>query len=170
MSESELGKTFAIDTVIPPVAEDTQYVEAAALAIGVEYRMVNEDIVMANLRAHGMDRPPEGAQQEIGDDGGVSLHVCDAATRTEYLRFDMFEGGPHYHYLRHAAGTQVNIPYDRNACGPMLDWALDCLQRRLPQMLAFCGAGDLAAQVDPDAIAAALPRVTALIGRSTRVA
>jgi hypothetical protein len=169
MSESELGKSFAIDTVIPPLAENTHYVEAGALSIGVEYRQVNETIVLANLRAHGMDRPPEGANQIIDDDGGVSLHVCDASTRTEYLRFDMFDAGPHYHYLSHKDARQINIPYDRNACGPMTEWALECIRHRLPQMLTYCGADDLAAQVDRDAIDAALPEVVALVGRSSQV-
>lgn len=169
MSEGALGKKFAIDTIIPPVDERTEYVDAGAITIGVEYREVNEEIVLANLRAHGMDRPPPGAQQDIPNDGGVSLHVCDAATRTEYLRFDMFDDAPHYHYLCHNE-YQLNIPYDRNACGPMKDWAFDCIRLRLRAMLTFCGAHDLAAQVDDAALEQALPRVLGLVARSSRVA
>jgi hypothetical protein len=168
VTEAELGKKFAIDTIIPPVAERTHYVTAGAIAFGVEYRVVNEDIVLANLRAHGMDRPPPGAQQVIPDDGGVSLHVCDAANHTEYLRFDMFDDAPHYHYLCHNE-YQLNIPYDRNACGPMLDWAVDGIRSRLRAMLTFCGADELAGQVDDAEIEAALPQVLALIGRSAPV-
>lgn len=169
MSEGTLGKRFGIDTIIPPVSERTEYVEAGAITIGVEYREVNEDIVLANLRAHGMDRPPPGAAQEIPNDGGVSLHVCDAATRTEYLRFDMFDDGPHYHYLCHNE-YQVNIPYDRNACGPMTDWTFDCIRLRLRAMLAFCGAEELAAKVDDDAIGEALPQIIGLVTRSSQAA
>jgi hypothetical protein len=165
VSESELGRTYPIDTIIPPVAEHTRYVDAGAVTIGVEYRTVNEDIVMANLRAHGMDRPPPGANQVIDEDGGVSLHVCDAATRTEYLRFDLFTGGPHYHYLT-PGKHQINIAYDVHAGGDMRAWALRCIRERLPEMLRFCGAAELAAQVDQREIDAALPRVTELVGQA----
>lgn len=168
MSEAELGKRFAIDTVIPPVPDLTEYVDAGVIAIGVEYRVVNEDIVLNNLKAHGMDRPPPGARQTIDEDGGVSLHVCDAATHSEYLRFDMFGESPHYHYLCRDE-YQLNIPYDRHACGPMIDWALECIRLRLRPMLAFCGAEDLAAHVDDGAIEAVLPQVVSLIERSSRV-
>ena len=167
MSESELGKRFHIDTIIPPVAEHTYYVDAGVVTIGVEYRIVDEATVMANLNAHGMDRPPPGARQQIDEDGGVSLHVCDAATRSEYLRFDMFDASPHYHYLCHDE-YQLNIPYDRNACGDMTDWALECIRRRLPDMLAYCGATDLVAQLDPAKIEAAMPQIINLVGRSAR--
>lgn len=167
MSEAELGKRFAIDTIIPPVPEDTRYVDAGAVTFGVEYREVNEAVVLANLRAHGMDRPPPGARQTIDEDGGVSLHVCDARTRTEYLRFDMFDDSPHYHYLCHNE-YQLNILYDRAACGPMTDWALECVRHRLRPMLTLCGADALAAQIDDAAIEAALPQVVALIARSAQ--
>lgn len=168
MSEYELGTRFHIDTIIPPVADHTHYVDAGVVTIGVEYRVVDEAIVMANLNAHGMDRPPPGARQQIDEDGGVSLHVCDAATRTEYLRFDIFDARPHYHYLCHNE-YQINIPYDTNACGDMAEWALECLRHRLPDMLSFCGATNLAAQLDTAQIEAAMPHVIELVGRSARV-
>ena len=165
MSEQEIGRKYPIDTIIPPVAEHTRYIDAGAVTIGVEYRMVNEDIVLANLKAHGMDKPPPGARQVIHEDGGVSLHVCDAQTRTEYLRFDMFTASPHYHYLT-PDKHQINIAYDTNAGGDMREWALRCIRERLPAMLGFCGAAELAARVDRDEIEAALPRLTELVGRS----
>jgi hypothetical protein len=165
VSEPELGRKYPIDTIIPPVDEHTRFIYAGAVAFGVEYRMVNEDIVLANLKAHGMDRPPPGARQLIDEDGGVSLHVCDAETRTEYLRFDMFTGSPHYHYLK-PGEYQINIAYDANASGEMREWALGCIRERLPAMLAFCGAAELAARVDQSEIEAALPRLTELVGRT----
>ncbi|MBO0865637.1 MAG: hypothetical protein J2P16_11265 [Mycobacterium sp.] len=167
MSQTELGKRFHIDTIIPPVADNTHYVDAGAITIGVEYRVVDEAIVMANLNSHGMDRPPHGARQQIDEDGGVSLHVCDAATRTEYLRFDMFAASPHYHYLCNNE-YQINIPYDSNACGDMTEWAFGCLRNRLPDMLSYCGATELAAQLDPVQIEAAMSQVIDLVGRSAQ--
>ena len=167
MSDSELGTRFGIDTIIPPVPEHTRYVDAGNVTIGVEYREVNEAIVLASLKAHGMHRPPPGARQTIDADGGVSLHVCDVSTRAEYLRFDMFDDSPHYHYLCHNE-YQLNIPYDRHACGPMNDWALDCIRHRLRPMLMFCGADALAAGLDDAAIDAALPKVAGLVTRSSR--
>ncbi|MCW2656512.1 MAG: hypothetical protein JWR06_705 [Jatrophihabitans sp.] len=166
MSGMEAGRRYGIDTIIPPVAANTRYVAAGAISIGVEYRLINEEIVQANLNAHGLDTSgPDVRARMIADDGGVSLHVCDTETRTEYLRFDLFDGSPHYHYL--APGDyQINIPYDWFACGDMTSWALRCIRERLPEMLAFCGAQDLAGQVDPAQIEAAMPAVLELVGRS----
>jgi hypothetical protein len=167
VSGVDVGRKYSSDTIIPPVAEHTRYVAAGAIAIGVERRVITEDIVMANLNAHGMAAPPAGAETNIADDGGVSLHVCDGVTHVEYLRFDMFDGSPHYHYI--APGEyQINIPYDVSANGDMVPWALRCIRERLPQMLTYCGAVELAAHVDRDEIEAALPSVVDLVGTAPR--
>jgi hypothetical protein len=165
MSALDAGRRYSIDTIIPPVAANTRYVDAGAIAIGIEYRIVNEEIVKANLDAHGLEHSSANADGPIPDDGGVSLHVCDAATHTEYLRFDAFDSSPHYHYLCDGE-YQLNIPFDATACGNMTSWALRCIQERLPAMLAFCGAHELAAQVDQREIDAVMPTLSELVGRT----
>ncbi|HLX88537.1 MAG TPA: hypothetical protein VKR22_08815, partial [Acidimicrobiales bacterium] len=82
-------------------------------------------------------------------DEGVSIHVNGTADGHEYLRFDVFDAEPHYHY-NHPGEPVVNnvVEFDAVANGDMLDWALDCLRTRLPSMLAEAGGGDLVAAID----------------------
>ena len=99
---------------VPPVPEHTRYVGAGALSIGVEYRQVDASVIAATygdveLREAGDDTP----QPPILDDRGLTLHVCDAATGDEYLRFDVFEDNPHYHYI-HPRESHLVVPFDRN--------------------------------------------------------
>ena len=168
MSGMKAGRRYSIDTIIPPLAANTHYLDAGAIAIGVEYRVVNEEIVNANLATHHHESTPSDAStQQIPEDGGVSLHVCDAATHTEYLRFDMFDDSPHYHYLC-PGEYQINIPYDMHACGDMTSWTLRCIRERLPEMLAFCGAQELAAQVDRDQLEAVIPTLLEMMVGTAR--
>ena len=68
---------------IAPVEEVTRYVEAGDLRFGVEPRILTTEITAANRLAHGQP-PPEREH----DDAGVSIHVYEAATNEELLRFD----------------------------------------------------------------------------------
>ncbi len=96
------------------------------------------------------------------EDRGWSVHVCDAATGAEYLRFDVFEGDPHYHYI-HPGDHHFVVPFDRAASGDMTEWAIECLRRRLPEMLEHAGASDLAARVDRAQLEAAIPELRAAL-------
>lgn len=144
---------------IPPIKEQTEYIEAGAVTIGVEYRLLNEAIANAgNLEsAGGQDTGNRGAE-----DRGVALHVFgkERGEMVEYLRFDCFDEDPHYHYVSWKNKTNEMLHLDPIAEGDALEWALGCIQSRLPQMLARAGAADLAKRMDPVAIAAAMPRVT----------
>ncbi|MGA8369001.1 MAG: hypothetical protein WB765_02630, partial [Acidimicrobiales bacterium] len=93
----------------------------------------------------------------------VSLHVCGAEDGHEYLRFDAFDGGPHYHY-NHRGIEIVNnvIDFDVAAHGDMLPWALECIRSRLDAMLAQAGGADLVGRLDHHAIASALSEVEPL--------
>jgi hypothetical protein len=99
-------------------------------------------------------------------DSGVSVHVFDSASGEERLRFDDLDQDrrhpAHYHYMgpdgRHALGW-----FDPAAEGQYMPWVLDRLRTRLSDMLAFAGAGDLAARVDADVVEAALPQVSAAV-------
>ena len=142
---------------IPPHAEDTRYFRAGTLTIGVEHRLLTDDIVdssfEASLRAEtGIDanRPDDGLADE-----GWSVHVFDAATDLEYVRFDGFAGDPHYHYIV-PGSHNVIVPYDDVALGDFQEFALSRLRTRLPEMLRASGAHELAESVDSGALEAAL--------------
>ena len=150
------GKTYNIPPQ-PPVTANTHLFPAGALTFGVEYRDVDpeslretyagNDAQLAELEA----RSPEGGFS----DTGVSIHVCGTDDGYEYLRFDVFDDEPHYHYIhRHDDGTIENqvVDFDPTAGGDMLPWAIDCLRERLPQMLEAAGGGRLARRVDPTTI------------------
>jgi hypothetical protein len=139
---------------VPPVPERTRYTDAGALTIGVEYRHVDDAVIAATygdiaVRQAGGDTP----QPPILRDEGLTLHVCDARTGDEYLRFDLFDDNPHYHYIRPGAHHLV-VPFDRAACGDMRSWAVECLRSRLRPMLGFAGAEGLAARVSAADVAA----------------
>ena len=146
---------------IPPVEAHTEWFEAGALAIGVEYRLVDEAVAAA--------RQVEAA---VLDDRGVSLHVVGDVdgVRREVLRFDCFVEDPHYHYVSWRAKANEVLHVDPVADGDPLAWALERLRTRLPQMLARAGAPELAAAVDAAVIAAALPRVAEAAARLRRAA
>jgi hypothetical protein len=148
---------------IPPDEEATRFVEIGPLRVGVELRFLDE----AGLsEAYGDDAD---AMAEIDankpaagvEDRGISLHVFGDDGR-EYLRFDLFEAGPHYHYIAHDRGENVIVDFDPVAHGEMLPWALGQLGRRLGPMLERAGAAELAKRVDPGLLAERLPELSKL--------
>jgi hypothetical protein len=174
-----------------PVPEDTRYVDAGAIKIGVEYRQLTSarfeatyagtpfEELYREFRAESAKRraaKPEPAkpqaaenQQEGGAMGieGVSLHVFDAETGHEYLRFDCFEAAPHYHYLRPWATPEEcdnhSVEWDSVAHGPITPWALEKLRSGLPTMLVQAGGGDLAARLDQATLDRAVDEVEAIV-------
>lgn len=150
---------------IPAVEEHLQRFAAGAVEFGVEYRHLTDDIVANNpAAAPGQAAMTAAAREEGGnagvpiDDKGVSIHVFDARSGLEYLRFDAFEEDPHYHYIT-PGSHHVGVGFDEAANGDCLEWALDAIRRQLPAMLRETGAADLAARVDPSAVAAVLDQV-----------
>ena len=162
-----IGKVYNIPPQ-PPDAAHTRWIPAGALTIGVEYRDVTPEALEATYAdnpeqlAEMLAKSPEGGFA----DEGVSLHVNGTADGHEYLRFDVFDGEPHYHYVHRvpAGADPVNqvCDYDVNAHGDMLTWALDCIRTRLPQMLPHAGGADLLTQVDQAELETALVEVTEL--------
>jgi len=149
---------------VPPVPTHTRYLGAGVLSIGVEYRHVDASVIAATygditVREAGDDTP----QPPILQDEGLTLHVCDAADGAEYLRFDLFDDNPHYHYI-HPGQYHVVVPFDRAACGDMRDWAVACLRTRLRPMLEAAGAGELAARVGTADADAAVTVARAALG------
>jgi hypothetical protein len=158
---SAIGDRYDVP-VIAPVPEHTRYYEAGALRVGVEYRLLNDDVMDGSSE---IDDPEVAARiAEIRnamtfDDRGVSFHVCDAGSGVEYLRFDMFEDGPHYHYLHPDEDYHVVVIYDTFACGPMFDWTITCLESRLPAMLRHAGQEELADRISQADVDELIPQL-----------
>ena len=156
----------------PPVAEKTREIPAGVVTFGVEYRTLDpeslersystEEAHLAELRATS---PPGGFS-----DRGVSIHVRGTADGHEYLRFDVFDDNPHYHYAHPAAPGEpvVNnfVDFDAVALGDMLPWAIDRLRMRLAPMLTEAGGGHLVARLDHERIASAIDEVQPLAERA----
>jgi hypothetical protein len=157
-----IGRRYNGDP-IPPVPEHTTWLEAGGLRFGIEYRVLTDDIIDAEFGSREERSVQVGGvlpEAELAgfDSRGVSIHVCDATDGGEYLRFDAFDGDPHYHYLTPGEGHTV-VVFDDAALGDMLPWTMTCLRERLPQMLTLAGATTLAASVDYDAVRDALGEI-----------
>ncbi|MFT5175487.1 MAG: hypothetical protein ACI8W7_003677 [Gammaproteobacteria bacterium] len=144
---------------IPPIEANTRYFHAGPITIGVEYRLLNDALVSQHM---------EQQQQHIDlgdniDDCGVSLHVFgprDGGESLEYLRFDCFDEGPHYHYVNWQDEANDIVHIDAVADGDPLAWALDRIRTRLAPMLERAGASLAARSVDSAALEVVLPRVS----------
>ena len=147
---------------IPPDAEHTTYVDAGAISIGVEYRLLDDAELAKNYEGEQMDEIQDALAGNEVEDNGVSLHVVGADDGHEYLRFDLFEREPHYHYIERSGERQTIIDYDRVALGPMLPWALDQIRFRLAAMLEHAGGEALVPKLDASRIEASLAQVEKL--------
>lgn len=162
-----IGKVYGIPPQ-PHSARDTRMVPAGAVTFGVEYRDLDPESLRATYA--GNDEHLAELERESPDGGftdeGVSIHVFDAADGWELLRFDVFEGEPHYHYVHRVpeGGEVVNnvVDFDEVAHGDMLPWVLERLRTRLGEMLTCAGDADLAARIDPALVGPAVDEVAAL--------
>jgi hypothetical protein len=162
-----IGKVYAIPPQ-PHSERDTRMVPAGVVTFGVEYRDLDPEKLRATYAGNEAhlaeleETSPEGGFT----DEGVSIHVFDATDGWEYLRFDVFEGEPHYHYVHRVppGGEVVNnvVDFDEVAHGEMLPWVLDRLRGRLSEMLRNAGGADLAERVDPAEVASAVAEVAVL--------
>lgn len=154
---------------VPAIPENTTYVAAGAVTFGVEYRVLSGKI----LEEHVRNTDPDHGWEKLGqkarnvDDTGLCVHVFDTATGLEYLRFDALEVNPHYHYIT-PGSHHFHVPFDVAANRDYLTWVSECLRSRLPQMLRFIPATELADRIEVDAVEAVMPSVErALLRRST---
>ena len=154
----------------PPVEENTRWFEAGVVTIGVEYREVDPENLVATYKDSAEDmaelreRSPEGGFT----DEGVSLHVRSTEDGHEFVRFDVFDGEPHYHYVRPTGDHNNVVSFDPVADGEMLPWALDRLRRRLGDMLTEAGGGDLAPRLDGALLGKVVDEVGALAAEAQR--
>jgi hypothetical protein len=157
---------------IPPDAAHTTYVDAGALKFGVEFRLLDDAELAANYAGRDMEEIQAAIQTKGNadiEDDGVSIHVVGADDDHEYLRFDMFERQPHYHYIDRSGRKNTIVEFDEVALGDMPAWVLDRLRTRLPEMLAHAGGADLTAKLDAGRIEAALREVERLVDRARAV-
>ena len=156
---------------IPALMAHTELFSAGPIQLGVEYRLLNEEIIEEEFgkdsRAKFGKNVPEDMQSNVNEDG-ISIHVFDRAGEQELLRFDCFADYPHYHYIENDVGHQTVHQYDEPANGPMLEWVVDCLSHRLPEMLGKAGEGKLADELDPATIEKILPEVVLAIERAKK--
>lgn len=156
-----VGKVYGIPPQ-PPVEEHTRKVAAGAVIFGVEYRDLDPEGLVDTYKdnaaylAEMLEQSPDGGFT----DEGVSIHVWDAESGHEYLRFDMFDGDPHYHYV-HRSDEVVNnvIEFDTAALGEMLPWVVERLRTRLPDMLTQAGAEHVASRLDPDVVSGVIDEI-----------
>ena len=80
---------------IPPDAEHTTYVDAGAISIGVEYRLLDNADLAANYQGEQRKEIEDALDGLVVEDNGVSIQVVGKEDGHEYLRFDLFEGEPH---------------------------------------------------------------------------
>jgi hypothetical protein len=100
--------------------------------------------------------------QDGVETGGPTVRVLGAVADHEYLRFDMFNVSPHYHY--EPPGEQERIlMVDTVAEGDAVEWGIARLRHRLAPMLAAAGGQDLADALDPQTLARALDDVESLV-------
>lgn len=154
---------------VPARFTHTELYAAGPIQIGVEYRLLNEEIIAEefgeNAREQFGNEPVTDVADQVEEDG-VSIHVFDGGGKREFLRFDCFADFPHYHYIDPDAGHQTVHDYDPVAQGPMHEWALERLAHRLPEMLVQAGAKEIAGSVDVGALERVLPDVTAAVERA----
>ncbi len=152
-SSLSLGTVYPI---APQPADEasTRWIDAGPIAIGVEYRELDPESLLATYadNPQSMEDILKAGGATFVDEG-VSLHVKSTEDNHEYLRFDVFEGEPHYHYIRKvSAGEEISnhiIAFDIAAHGDMFEWALRCLRERLPAMLREVSAEGLVRDLDP---------------------
>src|SRR3954451_8584288 len=158
---------------IPWIAEHTEMIPAGGLTIGVGHRVLDEATAKAYLDEVGFVREGShddgGERTYMGRDAGVCIHVLGPNREgelVEYLRLDCFDDEPHYHYVYNDERAQDRVFLDPTLEGDPMEWALDRVRTRMPEVLVKVGAPELAAQVDPAAIEGAMPEVRRAIERA----
>jgi hypothetical protein len=145
-----LGHVYDVQPMAPD-AQHTEYFDVGPLRLGVEYRRLDPAALQAYYSGDELKEVEDNSPDGGFTDEGVSIHVDSVADGHEYLRFDVFEDDPHYHYVDKQAGTNTVIGFDRAANGAMMPWVLRQLADRIGPMLEAAGAAHVAARLDDDA-------------------
>ncbi len=157
---------------VPAFAEFTTRIAAGAVTFGVEYRHLDEAVILAfygpDARARFDHVAPAGFTGPVEEDG-LCLHVFRTSDDAEILRFDCFDEAAHYHLLDPQGPTNTVVEHDAAKDGPLLDWALRALRDDLPALLARAGAAELARAVEPERVRAALAEVARECARAAAI-
>lgn len=93
--------------------------------------------------------------------GGPTVRVLGSDDDHEYLRFDLFNVSPHYHY-EPPAGEERVLMLDTVAEGDAVSWGMARLRARLRPMLVESGGQRLADALDGEVLARAVDDVESL--------
>src|SRR5262245_30167381 len=93
--------------------------------------------------------------------GGPTVRVL-GGDEHEYLRFDMFNVNPHYHYEPPSEKERI-LMIDTVAEGDAVSWGIARLRGRLVPMLVEAGGKDLADALDEQTLARAVDDVESLV-------
>jgi hypothetical protein len=94
--------------------------------------------------------------------GGPTVRVLGGADDHEYLRLDLFNVSPHYHY-EPPAGEERILLLDTVAEGDAVAWGIERLRGRLGPMLVAAGGKELADALDEQTLARAVDDVESLV-------
>ena len=104
--------------------------------------------------------------RQVGEGSGPTIRVVGTDNAHEYLRFDMFATGPHYHYSPPTAPGEESrervLKLDTVAEGEPVAWAIRTLRGRLGPMLEAAGGEALAGQLDDATVGHAVDEVETL--------
>jgi hypothetical protein len=160
--KANIGIVYQVQPEAPDPARCTRF-EASAVVFVLEGRVVDPE----SLAASYADDPDGLAEIERHSpeggfyDSGVSVHVIGTQDGHEYLRFDIFDDDPHYHYVRPSLDHNHWIPFDPIAAGDMLPFVMRCLRERLGAMLSEAGGAEVAGDLKTSEIAEAVDRLEA---------
>jgi hypothetical protein len=100
--------------------------------------------------------------QDGVESGGPTVRVLGGDDEHEYLRFDLFNVGPHYHYEPPAEQERI-LMIDTVAEGDVVSWGVTRLRDRLVPMLVAAGGQGLADALDEQVLAQAVDDVESLV-------
>jgi hypothetical protein len=121
--------------------KDESTVTAGPITFVVEHRAVVQDGIEA---------------------GGPTVRVLGGNDDHEYLRFDMFNVSPHYHYEPPAEQERI-LMIDTVAEGDAVSWGIARLRGRLAPMLLAAGGQSLVDALDEQTLARAVDDVESLV-------
>ncbi len=163
-----VGTSYEIDFKVPMDPGATRSFEAGGLTFGVEVRALNAEVLQ---RAYGHDPEKLARTRSEFQQGlelvGRSVHVFDAETEEEYLRFDAFDDEPHYHYIFPGSHHTI-VWWDEVAHGPLPERLPTLLHDRLAEMLGVVVEPGRLARIDLAAVDRVLPDVMTALGAPVR--
>jgi hypothetical protein len=92
-------------------------------------------------------------------DRGPSLRIYGNVEdkRVQLLRFDCFDGQPHFHYDPEGKNNQLRM--DKANVEDPISWSMDYLRGNIASLVRIAGYSALAEQLDDSVLTAALPTV-----------